>query len=305
MADIKRKNALRYGNFCNEEGIEALVTNCLGSRDADVRILARQSLISCGRLAIDRLILELENPEIAGEVYHILLGINDDSVRPYLMEQYRKGNEFSFRAAYALYFWDDNWSESRFELISEGLNSDHFRIRAYATRALRNFEEKDVIPMLLKMVDDEDWRVRSEAIVTLARIDDKFVTAHILPIMNNVEIDYGKRVYSKVIHSLERLGNEEAMNGLITLLRSKSGYARSKSQDRIMQLDYASAGEQLTDDFNKKPEQTRLAIVQIIGHWGCKESIHFLQQAFYDSSESVASLAADELKKLGINVNPF
>lgn len=306
MADIKRKNALKYGKFCNQEGIEALVSGCLGSQDPDVRILARTHLISCGSMVIGRLILELENWKIAEEVYRILLEINDDSVKPHLMEQYRKQNEFSHEAAYVLYNWDRTWPENQFEFISEGLKSGDYKIRCHAIRAIGHFEEMDVTPMLLEMLDDTHVKVKSEAMYTLACIDDRLVNTHILPIINsNIDVDYGYLVYRTITNVLEGLGDNQAVGHLIKFFEVKSDYARARCQSIIMKLNYDSAGDLLIANFNEKPEQTKLAIVRITGHWGCEQSIQFLQRAFYDSSESVASLAADKLKNLGIDVNPF
>jgi HEAT repeat protein len=198
-------------------------------------------------------------------------------------------------------------------LLTKGLNSQEFFIRAYAAQALGMVGDKTTVPLLLKLVDDKNYLVRVSAVKSLIKLGDSGMKAKLIEYLKSEDA----AVRAAAVSHLGELDNATfvpVMQQLIQsekdpVVRSKAVKQMAKSMEAFLASSPAAkgpAGEAVSplveaarrslDDPNW---QMRQAGCVALGGLEDKKSIPLLIERLGDESPYVRAAAKEALAKLG------
>jgi len=149
-------------HFRSKEGVEYYIKR-LGSEDPAIQSHARDSLSFFGNAAVPRLMDVVgsgDERNALAAVDTLAVIESEDSVRNLMSLTTHCNAQIRRRALAAL---GERAAPQAFSNIEDQIGSEDHDTRLCAIAALENFDPQKSVPILLDLLDDEDWRIRNEA----------------------------------------------------------------------------------------------------------------------------------------------
>lgn len=156
-------------HFRARRGVEYFMTK-LKSDDPALQSYARDSLSNLGAIAIpslEKLVESGNESEVLAGVDTLALIDSEESVSILMKLTTHENANVRKRALAGL---GERAAPQAFSNVRQQISSTDHETRLCAITALENFDPQESVPVLLELLDDEDWQIRNEAAKMLTRI---------------------------------------------------------------------------------------------------------------------------------------
>ena len=289
-----------------EQDVDGLI-RALKDRDYLIRKEAARSLKKVGdERAVDALIDSLLYKSWHSD-YIILNSVRENSAEalgrigdvravPYLIESMEEDpdDEVRLKSAWALGEIGD--PEAVDGLIT-ALEDREWDVRKTAASALGMIGDHRAVPYLIKALEDSDWQVRKYAAVSLGKMKDERAIPLLLDAMEDGDAD----VRWKAMLALAKLG-ESVIEPLIEALRNKNWRMRAKSAEVIGKIGGEEALNALISVLLGKHRDNNRHVrgraAEALGRIGDERALEALQHAQKDEYKYVREKANISIQKI-------
>jgi HEAT repeat protein len=178
--------------------------------------------------------------------------------------------------------------------LIKGLADKEFFIRAYAAEALGYLNDKDAIPMLKNLTEDDNYFVRIIATTALLRLEGIGEDA-----LLNFLKDKKPEIRGNAVEQLGTFGNRYLSNIFEVLLKDDSDFVRTKALVALGGNKFNQAADYSVQVLEDKNPQVRQAACFALGQIGYTKAVPQLNKRLNDKDVKVRASAKDALILLG------
>lgn len=153
--------------------------------------------------------------------------------------------------------------------------------------------DSSTVPHLIAVLDNDDTKVRVDAIEALGNIGDSTAVPHIIATMENT---YDKMVQKSACKALGKIGQVEAIPTLLTYMANKDVY--ESAMQALNHMRKIEALPYFIDAINDKDELIRRFAAKTLGHIGDLQAVPYLLNAKSDWCDIVQDNATKALEKI-------
>ncbi|MBI4639550.1 MAG: HEAT repeat domain-containing protein [Candidatus Tectomicrobia bacterium] len=168
-------------------------------------------------------------------------------------------------------------------------------IRQDLILALGHLRAKEAIPRLIELLGGGEKTIRWASANALGDIGDPQVVP---TLVRQLSHESDEEVRIGIIEALGKLGGEEALTALTSLLEKENRRLRKAAVQALGNISQATA-QPFREALEKSDKEFKEVIVKVVGEWGRKEAIPLLLPLLQDPSCEIKGKSAEALGKSG------
>ncbi len=236
LSSVRENSAEALGRIGDTMAIPALIDSMEDDPDDDVRLKATWALGELGDPeAVDALITALEDKNwgVRRTAANALGRIGDDRAVPYLIKAL-EDNDWHVRK-YAAVSLGKMQDKRAIPILLEAMDDEDADVRWKAMLALGKLGES-AVPPLIKTLKNKNWRVRSKSAEVLGKIGGEDALHALISLLVGRTTDKNRHVRGKAAEALGRIGDEQGLEALKNAQKDEYKYVRDKADISIQKI---------------------------------------------------------------------
>ena len=270
-------------NMYKKKDIKNLI-KALAHEDRNIQKKAINALVTIGKPAVNLLIQALRHKDysISSNAAHTLVLIREKGAFEQLLFLIKKGEGFLDRRKIVKGLSDKN-DKRVVEILIKKLDDKDPMSRCMAARFLARIGNEKALEPLIKLLYDKEFNVQLEAVESLGEIGNKRAVEPLIKVLGDDDID----IKCSAVCALGEIRDIRAVEPLIELLEDEDSTIRSSTISALGEIGDKRAVEPLIKLLKDEDKHVRCQVAFTLSALGDKRSVKPLRNFVKDEDSDI------------------